>query len=228
MSDQARLPTIPPLSPDVEALLAFERNLALQLDIIRARALVRARHALRGNDVPVTGRSPVGHEHVPMPVVVGIVVVTGLAAAIELLLSAGMRQTATSVERLSDPVVDLTSTSATREPYVVQPLVERPQAAAANNGAAGSDDGLDELRLLDRARQFDRRGDYRAALASTREHQRRFSDGRLVEEREALRIRALMGLGRAREAGAIAALFRQKFPRSVLLESIDRMMASLQ
>jgi hypothetical protein len=190
--------------------------------------LVRARHALRGNDVPFTGRSPVGHERVPMPVVVGIVVVTGLAAAIELLLSTGMRQTATSVERLSDPVVDLTSTSATREPYVVHPLVEPPQAAAANNGAAGSDDGLEELRLLDRARQFDRRGDYSAALASTREHQRRFSDGRLVEEREALRIRALMGLGRAREAGAIAALFRRKFPRSVLLESIDRMMASLQ
>jgi hypothetical protein len=161
-----------------------------------------------------------------MPVVVGLAVVTGLAAVIELFLSTGLRQAAAKVERLSDPVVDLTV--AASEPYPVHPLEEPLKAAVANPRAAGSQDGLEELRLLDRARQFDRRGDYSAALASTREHQRRFSEGQLVEEREALRIRALMGLGRAREAGETATRFRQKFPRSVLLETIVRMMAALR
>jgi hypothetical protein len=154
---------------------------------------------------------------------VGAVVAMGLAAALELLFSAGLRQKATRIETLSDPAVELTRAGA--EPNVVQPLVEPLKAAVAKHVVEGSD-GLDELRLLERARQFDRRGDYSAALAVTREHQRRFSDGRLVEERDALRIRALMGLGRATEAGETAALFRRKFPRSVLLETIDRMMAS--
>ena len=226
MSDQARLPAISPLSPDVETLLVYERDFAFQLDIVRARALARARYALRAGDVPSTGRSFVEHQHIPMPLMVGIAVVTGLATAIEILLSTSLRQSATSVERLSDPVVDLAS--AANEPYPVQPLVEPLKAAVAKHRTAGSEDGLEELRLLDRARQFDRHGDYSAALASTQEHQRRFSDGRLVEEREALRIRALIGLGRTREAGETAALFRRKFPHSVLRETIDRMMASLR
>ena len=226
MSDQARLPTISPLSPDVEALLVYEREIALQLDIVRARALARARHALHRNDVPSTGRTLFGHEHIPMPMLAGVVVATGIAAVIELLVSAGMRQESTNVDRLSDPVVDLAG--ADSGPYGVRSSVEPLKTTVANNGAVASDDGLEELRLLDRARQFDRRGDFRAALSSTREHQRRFSDGRLVEEREALRIRALIGLGRSREAGETAALFRRRFPHSVLLEGIDRMTASLR
>jgi len=227
MSNQARLPTIPQLSPDVEALLAYERDVSFQLDIVRARVLARARCAVRGNDVPPLASSLVANQHLPMLVVMGLAVVTGFAAAIELFLSTGLRQTATKVERRSDPVVDLTSV--TDDHDLDRPLVNSIKAAVTNQrAAAGSQDGLEELRLLDRARQSERRGDYSAALASTREHQRRFSDGRLVEEREALRIRALMGLGRAREAGETAALFRRKFPRSVLLETIDRMMASLR
>ena len=225
MSDQARLPTIPPLSPDVETLLAYERDIVFQLDLVRARALARARRALYGNDVLSTGHSLVGHQYVPMPMVMGMVVATGLAAAIELLLSGGMRQTETGVKRLFHPVVDLTSPAS--ETCAAAPSVEPLNAAVATHVVAGSD-GLEELRLLDRARQFARRGDYSAALAATRDHQRKFSDGRLVEEREALRIRALMGLGRVTEAGEAAALFRRRFPRSVLLETIDRMMASLR
>jgi len=226
MSAQARLPTIPPPAPDVEALLGYERDFVGQLDIVRARALARARHALQENSVPSSGQAILGHQHVPMPVAVGAMVAIWLAAALELLLSTGLRQAAGSIKRLSDPLVD--GASADSEPYASRPLAETFKATVARPVVAASEDGLEELRLLDRARQFDRRGDYSAALAATREHQRRFSDGRLVEEREALRIWALMGLGRVTEAGEAAALFRRRFPRSVLLETIDRMMASLR
>jgi hypothetical protein len=108
---QARLPTIDPLSPDVEALLAYEREIALQLDIVRARALARARQTLQRSDVASTGRALVWNEHISMPVVVGVMVVAGLAAAIELFLSAGTQSTATGIEKLSAPAVERTSTS---------------------------------------------------------------------------------------------------------------------
>jgi hypothetical protein len=224
MRDQAQLPTIHPLSTDVESLLVYERQIAFQLDLVRARALARARLALKGTGVPSIGRSIAGHEASSMPMAVGIAVVAGFAVAIELLLSAGARQASLVVDRRSDSL--RAPTSAAMQPDVTPPALESPNAKESNRGAVIPEDGLEELRLLDRARRFDRRGDYHAALASTREHQRRFSNGRLVEEREALLIRALMGLGRAAEAGEAAMLFRRRFPHSVLLETIDRMTAS--
>jgi hypothetical protein len=85
---------------------------------------------------------------------------------------------------------------------------------------------IEELRLLERAQQFAARGDYAAALAVTTEHERRYSGGRLCEEREALRLRALIGLGRDNEARQAAARFRRDFPRSVLLPKLDDMLVS--
>ena len=70
------------------------------------------------------------------------------------------------------------------------------------------------------------RGDFEVALSATSEHARRFKNGRLVEEREALRVKALMGLGRAEEARHAAAAFRARFPRSVLLPTVGQMPVS--
>ena len=70
------------------------------------------------------------------------------------------------------------------------------------------------------------RGDFAAALSPIAEHTRRFKNGRLVEEREALRVKALGGLGRTAEARHAAAAFRARFPRSVLLPAVSQMPAS--
>jgi len=70
------------------------------------------------------------------------------------------------------------------------------------------------------------RGDFTGALSPINEHTRRFKNGRLVEEREALRVKALVGLGRSQEARQAAAAFRTRFPRSVLLPAVGRMPAS--
>jgi hypothetical protein len=48
----------------------------------------------------------------------------------------------------------------------------------------------------------------------------------LSEEREALRVKALLGLGRTAEAQRAGAAFRASFPRSALLGRIEEMLGS--
>jgi len=80
-----------------------------------------------------------------------------------------------------------------------------------------------ELLLLRPARAAVAREDFAAALPPIAEHARRFKDGRLAEEREALRVKALVGLGRTDEARRAAAAFRAHFPHSVLLPAVGQM-----
>jgi predicted ATPase len=83
------------------------------------------------------------------------------------------------------------------------------------------------LRLLRQARAAVARRDFTAALVRIAEHTRRFKDGHLEEEREALRVRALSGLGRTQEARRAADAFEASFPRSVLLPAVEQMPGSL-
>jgi hypothetical protein len=80
-----------------------------------------------------------------------------------------------------------------------------------------------ELQLLRAARQSVTRGDFEGALAVIAAHLHRFRDGALVEEREALRVKSLAGLGRHEEAQRAADRFRARFPDSVFLSTFDRM-----
>lgn len=98
------------------------------------------------------------------------------------------------------------------EPGLALALAPRPPARAAFP---------DELRLLAPAREALARREYGAVLAAVAEHARHFREGRLVEEREALRVKALAGVGRVKEARSAADAFRQRFPRSVLLSALD-------
>jgi len=65
-------------------------------------------------------------------------------------------------------------------------------------------------------------GDFAGALAAVGEHAHRYPSGSLVEEREALRVRSLAGLGQSAEAQRAASAFHARFPRSVLLSTFDR------
>ena len=59
--------------------------------------------------------------------------------------------------------------------------------------------------------------DFAATLRWVAEHRRRFPTGRLAEEREALRVKALAGAGRDTEANQAASAFEARYPRSPLL-----------
>jgi TolA-binding protein len=106
----------------------------------------------------------------------------------------------------------------------VTEVPERPSVGPKPRQASAADvndaDAL-ELALLQQARGAVARGEFSTALDALLTHQRRFPAGRLREEREALRIKALAGLGRNDEAQRAAERFRERFPRSVLSDRIE-------
>ncbi len=72
---------------------------------------------------------------------------------------------------------------------------------------------VDEATLLAKARRLTK-SDPSAVLRLTREHARRFPNSALLEEREALRIEALLLLDRAAEAELALSTFERRFPVS--------------
>ncbi len=113
-----------------------------------------------------------------------------------------------------------TTPAASAPPAIVAPA--RPSAAKPAPLPA-REAYARELLWLQPARQAVARRDFAAALAAIAEHQRRFPTGQLAEEREALRVKALLGAGRAAEAQRAGDDFRERFPRSALGDSIDTM-----
>lgn len=105
------------------------------------------------------------------------------------------------------------------------PAEPAPQAPASSQGSVGTDGArslslkqyASELALLEPARSSIGRGDYAAALSALSQHRREFPNGQLSQEREALRVRALWGLGQKPAALAAASAFRKRYPRSALL-----------
>lgn len=90
--------------------------------------------------------------------------------------------------------------------------------STARTGVAverGERDLAAERALIERCSSALVRGDAAGALVAAREHARRFREGVLVEEREALTIQALRALGRTSEADARAATFERRWPTSL-------------
>ena len=108
--------------------------------------------------------------------------------------------------------------SAGDEPF--RDLLARPVLPAPTRSGAGA---RVELRLLEQARAAVAREDFTMALQLLNAHARRFRSGRLVEERDALRVKVLASLGRRSEARRAAAQFEGRFPRSPLLPAVTEM-----
>jgi hypothetical protein len=116
-----------------------------------------------------------------------------------------------------------------RDPSVAAPVTAvSPSSAAATAGSAPSqaEPEPEELLLLGEARSAVAERDFATALVLLTEHARRFENGMLTEEREALLVRTLSGLGRAEEARRAADAFETRFPHSVLVRAIRRRMAA--
>jgi hypothetical protein len=78
-----------------------------------------------------------------------------------------------------------------------------------------------ERRLLEHARADLLRHDADAALIAVGEHARRFPRGVLSEERDALRVEALVSAARYDDARAAGATFRATHPGSLLTSAVD-------
>ena len=118
-------------------------------------------------------------------------------------------------------------TLATGNPAAAVDSAHVPQAPAPRTDAPSGVDSLAadagdraELELIGRA-QAALATDPGLALALAREHERKFSAGALVQEREVIAIAALLRLARRVEAEALVLRFHQQFPRSVHGRRLD-------
>jgi hypothetical protein len=91
------------------------------------------------------------------------------------------------------------------------------RSARANETSLGA-----ERALIDMARTAVARSQGDAALPPLERHAREFPNGRLAEERDWLRIQALLLLRRTDEANARAVAFRRMYPRSLMLPALDQ------
>jgi len=212
----------PPLSPEARTLLDQEREIQPLSATVRARAMARARAALVAG-TPTRRSAPTPARRTRW----------AAAAALLCLISGGVgvaayqvraRLTKTPQEQPAPPPVVKAAAPAPVKP--AQPIAEvptPPETAVGTPHLSRTDAARAELRLLRQARAAVAREDYAAALPPIAEHARRFKDGRLSEEREALRVKALAALGRTDDARRAAVAFRARFPRSVLLSAVNKL-----
>lgn len=97
----------------------------------------------------------------------------------------------------------------------------RPRAASHATPSPSAGDLAAERALLDQARAQLRDGLGGPALATLRAHQRRFPRGQLVEERESLRIRALLYDGQTDRANELLTAFRRRYPHSIFFPDMQ-------
>jgi hypothetical protein len=202
----------------LQAIVAAGRVVRPAPDVIRARGLARARATV----------AAASQEPLPMAAGWSYRVRVAVAASIALLLGAAGAVAALRV-RLPEKLAPARNLVAARPARLAAlELVALPEASAEEWDAPPakprhlprSATYAAELALLQRAHTAYARRDYAEALAVVGEHGRRFPNGRLAEEREAIRVESLASAGHTVEAGGAAATFAKRFPRSVLLPRV--------
>jgi hypothetical protein len=189
---------------------------------IEARALARASAAWTP---PSAGRL-FGRSSWVLAVAAGVVLALGAGAYaarawIEPGTTGGGAPPRTSEPR---PPVVVSAPAAHGAPATIAPpVVPHVRRAPGRSSAPPPAPTNAELELLRAARQDVLRGDFVGAQVVIAEHTRRFRNGGLVEEREALRVKSLIGLGRREEAKRAAAAFHARFPHSVFLPTFERL-----
>jgi hypothetical protein len=220
--------TPPPLPPELEALLAPHRAVLPLTSSVEARAIARAAAFVESPE-PVAARVS-GPPRWVFAAAAAAVLAMGAgayAAAHGWIIAPAPRASARvapiAPPRASEPRPPVVAVAPeTEAPVLAPPAATHPKRNAAHVSATTVPTNA-ELQLLRAARQDVTRGDFAGALVVIAEHARSFRNGSLVEEREALRVKALAGLGRHEEAQRAAAAFHRRFPHSVLLSTFERM-----
>jgi hypothetical protein len=224
--------TPPPLPPELEALLAPHRTVLPLAPPVEARALARAAAATAAESTRQRRSLQFGRPWWVFAAAASAVLALGAGAyAARGWIGVPSSQKPAHAPphhapRATDPAPPavVASTRATDVPPTVAPEAPRKRVSRkTNTHAVTVPPTNEELQLLRSARQDVTRGAFARALEVIAEHARRFRHGSLVEEREALRVKSLAGLGRHEEAQRAAAAFRARFPHSVFLSTFDRM-----
>jgi hypothetical protein len=210
---------------ELDALLEHGRIIPRAPDMVRARAMARARAAAAATtasmppqELPSSGRG------FRMAVAASVALLLGAAGATAALLVRTPQQPEPS--RPASPRVVAPVIVAEPEPPRPPPAVPRETTSIAKaprsaRPATAQESYAAELELLQRAQAAYTRRGFSDALVVIAEHGRRFPNGRLAEQREALRVKSLAGSGRTDEARHAVAAFAKRFPRSALLQRLQ-------
>ena len=208
---------------DLEVIIERGRQVQPAPDVARARLLTRARAIVAAAEA-----------NPPLAAMVVILPAThrqriAVAAALTLALATAGAAAALHARALGSPEVDPAVRRRPEGPplpaSVPQPPTEEPaptsvpgaRPARLHRSVSRQESYAAELRLLQRAQSEYTSQDFPDALVLVAEHARRFPNGRMAEEREALRVRSLAGAGRGDEARRALATFAEHFPHSALL-----------
>jgi TolA-binding protein len=229
------------LDPELESLLHYRKVTRHLPDDVRARVLARSRVFVsdrRGLSrvAPIAASRPLAASSSQrsglrrVAIAAAIAVLAGAAGAVAALRSrvfdarpAVFPATSGSPAIPVRPVREETDLDLELADVVAAPasathhtVTSRPHPAPKTHGA----NPLAEVELLQHAHLAYARRDFRGALALVAEHARRFPEGPLAEECEALRVESLLAAGHAVEARRAGVTFAKRFPRSVLLPGI--------
>jgi hypothetical protein len=212
------------LLPEVRSLLDRERRIAVLPPAARARAVSRARAALAAGVAtrPLPSRAP---SAVGWAAAAGLAFVASVAAAATA-YNIGIRARPTGPVLAAAPAAASPVLRRSAEDERILELLDAP-VRESKPGRSSAAAVRAELRLLQQARAAVAREDFPLAIQLLAAHARRFKTGRLVEEREALRVKSLAGLGRRGAARRAAADFEANFPRSPLLPTVREMLDSM-
>jgi len=211
--------------PELDALLEGGKVVQHVPEIVRARSLSRARATMAAMAaIPHEPSAPFRMRGLTVALAASLALAAGAAVATAALLgrapspSQPAPPTLPRTERpMLHPTLDVPQLSPIPVPQPT--FTGKPQRLA--RPAADRDSYAAELDLLARAQVACASREFSNALVLVAEHGRKFPSGRLAEEREALRVRALEGAGRAEEARRAAAAFADRFPRSIMLPRLS-------
>ncbi len=227
--------SVKPSPTEIKSLFALERKILPAPDEVRNRGTERARAALPQNQrAYAAGRSNTTlWRRLGTAAAAAVVLFALCAAAFEVGYRLKNRAPMAPVAKVEAvpmvaeaPAAELPpSEPPAAEPTPALPRQTKAKAAAAKS-VSESEAYARELPVLQPALDAVARNDFTAALTAIAAHQSRFPSGQLAEEREALRVKALAGLGRMPEAVRAGATFRQRFPHSALLNQIQEMLGT--
>ena len=210
---------------ELQALLERGRIIPPAPDVVRARAMARARATVTAAtpsalapEIPVRGRG------LRVAVAASVALVLGAAGATAALLGRGPQNpepSPPSSPRVVPPAPVVAPNRPAPPPPVTREATSIAKPERSARPATAQESYAAELELLQRAQAAYTRRAFSDALVLVADHGRRFPNGRLAEQREALRVKSLAGSGRADEARQAVAAFAKRFPRSALLQRLQ-------
>jgi hypothetical protein len=211
------------LEQEVEAIMEQGRQVCPAPDVVRARLLVRARAAVaasRATPIPVPS-TPVAWRGRRIAVAAGALLLFGTAGAAAALYSRVTRAPEIAPTIRNPEPVAVRVSAQNVLPLETGELAPSSRSHRPHRSVSPQESYAAELQLLQRAQSEYASHDFANALMLVAEHGRRFPNGRLAEEREALRVRSLARAGRGDEARHALASFAKRFPHSAFLPRLQ-------